>query len=48
MSELAELIRDARLPSGDALIGDRWEADTSGGRREQLDPPPVSRSRPWR
>ena len=38
MSELAELIRDVRLPSGDALIGDRWEADTSGGRREQLDP----------
>jgi acyl-CoA reductase-like NAD-dependent aldehyde dehydrogenase len=38
MTELATLIRDARLPSGDALIGDRWEADTSGGRREQLDP----------
>jgi aldehyde dehydrogenase (NAD+) len=38
MTELAELIRDVRLPSGDALIGDRWEADTSGGRREQLDP----------
>jgi acyl-CoA reductase-like NAD-dependent aldehyde dehydrogenase len=38
MSELAELIRDVRLPSGDALVGDRWEGDTSGGRREQLDP----------
>ena len=38
MTDPAELIRDVQLPSGDLLIGDRWEADTSGGRREQINP----------
>ena len=38
MIDPAELIRDVQLPSGDLLIGDRWEADTSGGRREQINP----------
>ena len=38
MIDPAELIRDVQLPSGDILIGDRWEADTSGGRRDQINP----------
>ena len=38
MIDPAELVRDIRLPSGDVLIGDRWEADTSGGRRDHIDP----------
>ncbi len=38
MTDPAELVRDVQLPSGDLLIGDRWEADTSGGRREQINP----------
>ena len=38
MIDPAEFVRDVRLPSGDVLIGDRWEADTSGDRRDHIDP----------
>jgi aldehyde dehydrogenase (NAD+) len=38
MSDVADLVAHPPLPSGDLLIGDRWEAETSGGRRELLNP----------
>ena len=38
MTDPAELVRDVQLPSGDLLIGDRWEADTRGGPAREINP----------
>jgi acyl-CoA reductase-like NAD-dependent aldehyde dehydrogenase len=37
-TDLLRLVETAHVPSGDLLIGDRWESDASGGRRVHLNP----------
>jgi acyl-CoA reductase-like NAD-dependent aldehyde dehydrogenase len=37
-TDLRRLVETAPVPSGDLLIGDRWESDVSGGRRAHINP----------
>jgi acyl-CoA reductase-like NAD-dependent aldehyde dehydrogenase len=36
--DLNELVTNPRLPSGALLVGDRWDATTSAGRRDHVNP----------